>query len=61
MEIWITFAVLAVLMGIVGARAARHDYTAGSGMFKKGDENLKKDEHMDSSDFDYFYDKGHMK
>ena len=61
MEIMITFAILALVMGIVGGRAARHDYTAGRGMFKKRDENFKKDEHMDSSDYNYFDDEGNMK
>lgn len=58
---WIVFGILVVLMGVVAARNMNHNYTAGSGMFKKDDNNLEKDEYMDSSDYNYFDDKGNLR
>ena len=42
-------------------RNANENYTAGSGMFKRSDGNLKKDEHLDVSDYNYYDDEGKMK
>ncbi len=54
---WVLLFVLFVIVAfILGVRTANQNYTAGGGMFKRSDNNLNKDEHMDASDFNY-YDK----
>ena len=52
---WILLFVGAVVIAaILGFRNANHNYTVGGGMFKNGDDNLNKDEHLDVSDFNYY-------
>ena len=57
----IIFGVIAAI--VVGAvfiaiylRNSNHNYTIGSGLFKTSEYNLDKDEHVDSSDYNYYDD-----
>ena len=60
MEI-IILIVVVLLLAIVGFRTANHNYTIGSGLFKHSHENLKKDEHLDPSDYNFYDDDGKLK
>lgn len=55
----IIFLAIVVFIGvIVGIRNANQNYTIGSGMFKKSDDNLEGDKHIDPADYDYYNKKG---
>ena len=58
---WLVILVVVVGTGVAKVRNANHDYTAGSGMFKRDDNNLEKDKHLDVSDYDYYNNKGKLK
>jgi hypothetical protein len=58
---WLVILVVFVGTGVAKVRTANHDYTAGSGMFKRDDNNLEKDKHLDVSDYDYYNKKGKLK
>lgn len=58
MIVWLVIIVLVVIVGIM---AANRNYTVGSGMFKKSDNNLQKDEHLDASDYNYYNNKDILK
>ena len=58
---WLVISVVVVGTGLAKVRNANHDYTAGSGMFKRDDNNLEKDKHLDVSDYDYYNKKGKLK
>lgn len=53
--------VIIVFFVVVGLRAANQNYTAGSGLFKRSDNNLEKDEHLDISDYNYYNNKDKLK
>ncbi len=52
---------LIIVMVIIARRNMNHNYTIGSGMFKMSQDNLEKDEHLDSADYNYYDDKGILK
>jgi len=58
---WIILGFLVVIFVIGLLRGANKDYTAGSGMFKNSENNLKRDERLDVSDYNYYDNKGKMK
>ena len=51
---WIVFAVVFIVFAIIAVRNMNHNYTVGSGLFKKSEGNLYKDEKLDVSDYDYY-------
>ena len=53
--------VIIVFFVVVGLSAANQNYTAGSGLFKRSDNNLEKDEHLDISDYNYYNNKDKLK
>ena len=53
--------VVMLVLIVVSIRNMNHGYTIGSGMFKMSDNNLEKDKHMDSADYDYYKDDGILK
>ena len=57
----IILVVVIIILVVVGMRNANQNYTIGGGMFKNSDNNLNKDEHMDSSDYDYYDKDGKLK
>ncbi len=57
----IVFVIFFIVLLAITRRNANENYTAGSGMFKRSDGNLKKDEHLDVSDYNYYDDEGKMK
>ena len=59
---WLIFlGIMIAIFVVLGLRNANQNYTIGSGMFKRSDDNLQKDEHMDASDFNYYNDTDKMK
>ena len=58
---WLVILVVVVGTGVAKVRNANHDYTAGSGMFKRDDNKHEKDKHLDVSDYDYYNKKGKLK
>ena len=58
---WLVILVVVVGTGVAKVRNANHDYTAGSGMFKRDDNNLEKDKHLDVSDYEKKKKKGKLK
>ena len=57
----IALIIIIIVLVVVGMRNANQNYTIGGGMFKNSDDNLKKDEHMDSSDYNYYDKDGKLK
>ena len=57
----IILVVVIIILVVVGMRNANQNYTIGGGMFKNSDNNLNKDEHMDSSDYNYYNKDGKLK
>lgn len=59
---WIVFLIIVIgVFAIIGWRNANENYTAGSGLFKRSDDNLSKDEHLDPSDYNYYNSKDKLK
>jgi len=58
---FLVLLVIFVIMGIAKLRTSNHNYTAGSNLFKKSENNLEKDEHLDVSDYDYYNKNGKLK
>ncbi len=54
-------AAIVIGMAIIARRNMNHNYTAGSGMFKRSDDNLKKQEYVDPSEYDYYNNDGVLK
>ena len=59
-ELLICMAIV-IVMSIAARRTMNHNYTIGSGMFKMSEENLRKHDHMDSSKYNYYDEKGILK
>lgn len=59
--LWVAFIVLIIVFVVIARRNMNHNYTIGSGMFKMSEDNLQKDEHLDSSDYNYYDSKGIFK
>lgn len=59
--IFLFIGLILVVAVIIGLRNANESYTAGSGLFKRSDNNLSKDEHLDPSDFNYYNSKDKLK
>lgn len=57
----VIIVVVFIGMLIVARRNITHNYTIGSGMFKMSDNNLEKDKHLDSADYNFYDDEGLMK
>ena len=57
----VAFIVVIILIVVLARRNMNHNYTIGSGMFKMSDDNLQKDEHLDSADYNYYDNKGIFK
>lgn len=53
--------VVIILFVVIGYRTINHNYTVGSGLFKRSDNNLEKNEHLDVSDYDYYNTKNKFK
>lgn len=51
---FLLLCVLIILMAVVRVRNANHGYTIGSGIFKRSDNNLEKDKHLDIADYQYY-------
>lgn len=59
---WIIFLIIVIgIFAIIGWRNANENYTAGNGLFKRSDDNLSKDEHLDPSDYNYYNSKDKLK
>ena len=52
----VIIVVVFIGMLIVARRNITHNYTIGSGMFKMSDNNLEKDKHLDSADYNFYDD-----
>ncbi len=52
---------LLIIIAVVAKRNMNHNYTIGSGMFKMSDDNLEKDKHVDTADYNYYDNDGIMK
>ncbi len=57
----VAFIFLIIVFVVIARRNMNHNYTIGSGMFKMSDDNLQKDEHLDSADYNYYDNKGIFK
>lgn len=57
----IILVVVIIILVAIAIRNANQNYTIGGGMFKNSDNNLNKDEHMDSSDYNYYDKDGKLK
>ncbi len=57
----IALIIIIIVLIVVAVRNANQNYTIGGGMFKNSDNNLNKDEHMDSSDYNYYDKDGKLK
>ena len=57
----IILVVVIIILVVIAIRNANQNYTIGGGMFKNSDNNLNKDEHMDSSDYNYYDKDGKFK
>ena len=57
----LSFIVLIIVLVVLAYRNMNQGYTVGSGLFKRSDNNLEKDEHIDVSDYDYYNTSGKMK
>ena len=57
----IAAAVILISLIVVAKRNMTHNYTIGSGMFKMSDNNLEKEKHLDSVDYNFYDDKGVLK
>ena len=57
----IILVVVIIILVVIAIRNANQNYTIGGGMFKNSDNNLNKDEHMDSSDYNYYDKDGKLK
>lgn len=57
----IALIVLIIVLVAAAMSGANQGYTIGGGMFKNSDNNLNKDEHMDSSDYNYYDKDGKLK
>lgn len=54
--------VVLIIVVIIGARRnMNHSYTMGRNMFKMSNDNLEKEKHLDSADYNYYDDKGILK
>lgn len=52
---WLIFlGIMIAIFVVLGLRSANESYTAGSGMFKRSEGNLQRDEHLDASDYNYY-------
>lgn len=58
---WICVVFVIVIFAVVKSRKMNENYTVGSGLFKRSDYNLEKDEKMDASDYNYYNDKDQLK
>ena len=56
----IIIAVILFLL-VVALRNMNHNYPIGSGMFKMSENNLEKDKHLDSADYNFYDDDGILK
>ncbi len=58
---WIILLGIIVFVVLLGVRKANENYTVGSGLFKRSENNLEKDEKVDPSDYNYYNDKDKLK
>ena len=59
---WLIFlGIMIAIFVVLGLRNANQNYTAGSGLFKRSENNLQRDEHLDASDFNYYNDTDKLK
>ena len=57
----VLLVVTAIILIVYKARNINENYTAGKGMFKVSDDNLEKDEKLDSADYNYYDKDGKFK
>ena len=58
---WIVLCIIIVLIAAVGFRNANHNYTFGSGLFKRSEANLEKNKYLDPADYQYYNSKDKLK
>lgn len=51
-------AVMVIALVVSARRTMHHNYTIGSGMFKRSENNLEEDKHLDPADYNYYDDQG---
>ena len=57
----VLFIVVYAIIIMVAKRNANHNYTLGSGMFKNSENNLRKEEHLNTVDYNYYDNNGVLK
>ena len=57
----VLFIVVYAIIIMVAKRNANHNYTLGSGVFKNSKNNLQKEEHLDTADYNYYDNNGVLK